>query len=309
MSNIDIFVNFTNSFGKDYNIDYISNFYDRYRTFMNTSVIIDHHNSKKLKNYQLGINKFADYYSDEYNHLLGYTRILFKNNDVCNFDNLIDIPDKIDWRDHNAVTPVKNQGNCGSCWSFSTIGAMEGAYYLKYKDLINFSEQQLVDCNIQNDGCEGGNVDLAFDYFENHYVCELKDYEYFAIDEQCRNKIGCNDDVKSSLIKSYCQVSMNDENELKKAVSLQPVSVAIEADSTHFRQYHSGIFDYNGCGTDLDHAVLVIGYGTENGIDYWIVKNSWGTNWGEDGYIRIKRNTENSKGQCGIAMQPLIPFF
>ena len=186
---------------------------------------------------------------------------------------------------------------------------MEGAYYLKYKNLINFSEQQLVDCNIQNDGCEGGNVDLAFDYFENHYICELKDYEYFAVDEQCRNKIGCNDDVKSSLIKDYCQVSMNDEEELKKAVSLQPVSVAIEADSTHFRQYSSGIFDYHGCGTDLDHAVLVVGYGIENGIDYWIVKNSWGTDWGEDGYIRMKRNTENSKGQCGIAMQPLIPFF
>ena len=179
MSNIDIFVNFTNSFGKDYNIDYISNFNDRYRTFMNTSVIIDYHNSKKVKNYKLHINKFTDYFDNEYNHLLGYNRILFKNNNVCNFDNLVDIPTEIDWRDHNAVTSVKNQGNCGSCWSFSTIGAMEGAYYLKYKNLINFSEQQLVDCNIQNDGCEGGNVDLAFDYFENHYVCELKDYEYF----------------------------------------------------------------------------------------------------------------------------------
>ena len=135
MSNIDIFVNFTNYFGKDYNIDYISNFNDRYRTFMNTSVIIDYHNSKKVKNYKLHINKFTDYYSDEYNHLLGYNRILFKNNNVCNFDNLFDIPTEIDWRDHNAVTSVKNQGNCGSCWSFSTIGAMEGAYYLKYKNL------------------------------------------------------------------------------------------------------------------------------------------------------------------------------
>ena len=112
MSNIDIFVNFTNYFGKDYNIDYISNFNDRYRTFMNTSVIIDYHNSKKVKNYKLHINKFTDYFNNEYNHLLGYNRILFKNNNVCNFDNLFDIPTEIDWRDHNAVTSDKNQGNC-----------------------------------------------------------------------------------------------------------------------------------------------------------------------------------------------------
>ena len=294
-----------NDFLTNYNKSYfLDETIEKYLIFQNNSLEIYKHNSDELNNYQLGINYLLDYPPNEYRKLLGYNSKKKYTTENCDF-NIVNIPDSIDWRQQNAVTSVKKQGQCGSCWSFSTIGAIEGAYAIKYHKLINFSEQQLIDCDQENHGCEGGDMELAFDYLENHYICPLSDYKYRAEDDQCLYQEGCSDGPE---LNGYCQVAINNEQELKKAVAQQPVSVAIEADNLHFQLYSSGIFNYKKCGNNLDHGVLVVGYGTENNQDYWIIKNSWGSNWGENGYIRIARNTNLDGGLCGISLEPSIPF-
>ena len=219
---------------------------------------------------------------------------------------LVTIPDSWDWREHNAVTPVKNQGQCGSCWSFSATGAMEGAYAIATNQLINISEQQLLDCSVSygNLACNGGLYDNAFEYATDHKMCTETNLPYDAVYETCQacqgifNLKGCTD------------VPPNNETALKIAVYQQPVSVAIQADQMIFQKYKGGILQSSECGTKIDHAVLVVGYGTENGIDYWIVKNSWGKDWGVDGYIRIFRTTNGlGPGICGIASQPSFPNY
>lgn len=286
-------------FNKTYFID---DTIERFLIFHNNSLEVYKHNSE-LNNYHLKINHLADYHLNEYRKLLGYSPMKYQSqNCILNNQN---IPDSIDWRQKNVVTSVKNQGQCGSCWSFSTIGAIEGAFAIKYHKLINFSEQQLIDCDSENHGCQGGDMELAFDYLQNHNLCSLTNYNYQASDDQCLYQQGCSNGPE---LKGYCQVEINNEYELKKAVAQQPVSVAIEANNLHFQLYSSGIFSYQKCGNKLDHGVLVVGYGTENNQDYWIIKNSWGSNWGENGYIRIARNTNLDGGLCGISLEPSIPI-
>jgi len=196
------------------------------------------------------------------------------------------------------VTPIKNQGQCGSCWAFSATGSIEGAWWNKTKNLVSVSEQQLVDCagSTGNEGCNGGLMDLAFEWIiQNGGICTEKDYPYTAVDGTC--KTTCRSAVKLS---GYKSTNQGDENDLFRAATLTTVSVAIEADEMPFQFYSGGVFDEQ-CGTNLDHGVLVVGYGTDTGKDYWIVKNSWGTSWGESGYIRMIRN----KNICGIAAQPV----
>ena len=240
----------------------------------------------------------------------------FKSNHVCTFNRIIrsncikfdesdfdyDIPESIDWRDKSAVTSVKNQGDCGSCWSFSSTGAIEGAYAIKTGNLVNLSEQELINC-VRFEGCNGGEMEDAFKYVSENMLCKDNDIPYKAEDNKCS---GCNDGIT---IDHCVEVPSGNETALKMAVSRGPVSVAIEADTYTFQLYNGGIFDSEKCGTNLDHGVLIVGYGEELGVQYWIVKNSWGTNWGENGYIRIKRSDAdvNSDGVCGIAMQPSYP--
>jgi C1A family cysteine protease len=210
------------------------------------------------------------------------------------------IPDSVDWREKGAVTGVKDQGNCGSCWSFSTTGAMEGANFIKTGSLVSLSEQNFVDCDDNGDhGCMGGLMDNAFEWAQgNGGVCTEEAYPYTARKGDCQS--GC---TKYAAPKSYTDVAKNDADALMSAIAQQPVAIAIEADEKSFQLYKSGVLTAS-CGTNLDHGVLAVGYGTDNGVNYWTVKNSWGDSWGENGYIRLSRDVTQRGGQCGILMGP-----
>merc|ERR1711998_763295 len=218
---------------------------------------------------------------------------------------LADLPASVDWRKEGAVTPVKNQGQCGSCWSFSTTGSMEGRWFLKNKTLVSLSEQQCVDCshNDQNAGCNGGLMDSAFKYAEGTAIETEAQYPYKGRDGTCAAKGG------SVEVKSYQDVTVNDPSALAAAVAEGPVSVAIDAGSIFFQLYFGGIMKHF-CGTSLDHGVLVVGYGTENGTDYWLLKNSWGASWGESGYFRMLRDmSKQGPGFCGLQKSASYPIF
>ena len=233
---------------------------------------------------------------------------MFLNIPRINFDKrqlpqIKDLPSEVYWTAKGAVTDIKDQGQFGSCWSFSTTGSVESAYFLSTGKLDSFSEQQLVDCSSSygNQGCNGGLMDDAFNYIKDNGICLEKDYPYEGSDGKCKK---CKTVTK---INSFVDVPVNDEQALQQAVSIQPVSVAIEADQSSFQFYSSGVMSAS-CGTNLDHGVLVVGYGTLNGKDYWKIKNSWGANWGDSGYILLARNVKDSAGQCGITMMASYPI-
>lgn len=217
-------------------------------------------------------------------------------------------PDAVDWREKGAVTDVKNQGQCGSCWAFSTTGSVEGINAIVTGTLKSGSEQELVDCDKTHDmGCNGGLMDYAFTFIkDNGGLDSESDYPYKAVGGTCdKTKEG-----KHVLtIDGYEDVPQEDEASLLKAVANQPVSVAIEADTRVFQLYSGGVLDAVACGETLDHGVLVVGYGTDatSKKDFWIVKNSWGATWGENGYLRMARNVASKAGMCGIAKQPSYP--
>ena len=214
------------------------------------------------------------------------------------------------------MTDVKDQGRCGSCWAFSTTGALEGAYALKMNLLMSFSEQQLVSCDDVDNGCNGGLMDNAFSWVkENRGLCYESSYSYTSGEEgstgQCDTSCQ-KDELVAPLY--YTDVQKNSDLALMSAIAKQPVSVAIEADQSSFQLYKSGVFT-GKCGARVDHGVLVVGYGTwTDGTDYYKIKNSWGASWGMDGYILIERgNTDNmnwrrqNPGQCGILSAPSYP--
>jgi len=221
-------------------------------------------------------------------------------------------PDSVDWVAKGAVTPVKNQGSCGSCWAFSAISSLESAYFLKYGELKSFSEQELVSCETDCYGCRGGIMNSAFDWIKAHGgVCAENDYPYVSGTTGSNGfcKLSrCAPDPRSSPI-GYVEVE-HDEESLKRAAAQQPVSVAIEADEYAFQFYSHGVLT-GECGDKDDHGVVVVGYGNLDGIDYWKVRNSWGSSWGMDGYVLIQRGKQvpNDDGECGILIDPVYPVF
>jgi len=225
------------------------------------------------------------------------------------FSEVATLPDDVDWVSKGAVTAVKNQGKCGSCWAFSTVGSMEGAYFLKTGKLINFSEEELVDCSSSagDQGCNGGLMDNAFTWLETSGgICSLDDYPYVAgegTSGSCK-KSSCTP-VPGTTVKSFTDVNAS-EPSLMAAIAQQPVSIAIEADQPAFQFYSSGVFS-GECGTQLDHGVLAVGYGNMDGAAYWKVKNSWGPSWGLDGYILLERGKAQDGGQCGILKSASFP--
>ncbi|UJR12560.1 hypothetical protein I4U23_016736 [Adineta vaga] len=263
-----------------------------------------------LHTYTLGMNKYGDMTNKEFvkqmNGLKRSSNVSFSG--TCdqyvaptNFKR----PTTVDWRTKGYVTPIKDQGQCGSCWAFSTTGALEGQHFAKTQQLVSLSEQNLVDCSTDygNYGCDGGLMDNAFKYIkENNGIDTETSYPYEARDDTCRfntknvgaTDTGCKD------VKQYS------EDDLQDAIAtVGPVSVAIDASQTSFQLYKSGVYNEKQCSPEqLDHGVLAVGYGSKSGHDYYIVKNSWGTSWGIKGYIWMSRNKKN---QCGIATLASYP--
>jgi cathepsin L len=253
--------------------------------------------------FQVAVNQFAGMTSEEFSQLKGYkqpesrdapTLGLFKYSGAA-------LPDSVDWTTNGAVSAVKDQGSCGSCWAFSTVGSLEGrAQISKGGKVVQMSEQQFVDCDTKEDqGCQGGLMDNAFDYAKDTDICTEDSYGYKGSGGSCQ-AAGCTVALKKGEITGHVDVDAT-EDALAEAVSQGPVSVAVEAD-TVFQFYHGGVMG-SICGAKLDHGVLVVGYGEDSGTKYWKVKNSWGGKWGEAGFIRMKKG-KGGKGQCGILTGP-----
>jgi C1A family cysteine protease len=262
------------------------------------------------------VNKFADLTGSEFEQQMGLGVQKYNATSTGPFKSFAtaeDAPASVDWRTKGAVTPVKNQGQCGSCWAFSSTGSIEGARFLATGKLTSMSEQQLVDCAGQygNMGCNGGIMDNAFEYIvANGGLDTEASYPYTAVTgTTCKAKSG--DEIKN-VISGHTDVTPKSESDMMKAVAQQPVSIAIEADKQCFQFYSGGVLTGASCacGTQLDHGVLTVGYGTDSGTDYWIVKNSWGTTWGEEGYIKLERgytSAFNKAGMCGMLTLPTYP--
>jgi cathepsin L len=251
--------------------------------------------------YTLAINEFADLTNEEFRTRLGISasRVPKVKNELHVFAEDLTVDETIDWRQKGAVLEVKNQGQCGSCWSFSSTGALEGQNIIKNNVALSLSEQQLVDCTSSygNLGCDGGLMDSSFEYIRDNGIQSEASYPYTGVEGQC------NADSSQYVlpVKGFMDIEESEEA-LKQAVgSIGPISIGVNADPLQL--YQSGIIDDPTCDDNIDHGVLAVGYGVENGVEYWLIKNSWGTLWGEQGYYRMKRNAN----QCGITTLASYP--
>ncbi|XP_058730454.1 zingipain-2-like [Vicia villosa] len=288
----------------------ISEMEKRFQIFKNNLEYIKKHNNAGNKSYTLGLNPYSDLTSEEF--IASYTGlkipsqvssskmepvpILFNLND--------DVPTNFDWRQQGAVTYVKDQQSCECCWAFTAVAAVEGIVKIKTGDLISLSEQQLVDCDQKSHGCNEGYISSAFEtIIKEQGIFKETDYPYKGVDQTCQ----LNGQIQvGAQINSYAAVAPNDEQQLLQAVTQQPISASISV-GEEFKRYMQGVYS-GSCGTTLNHAVTIVGYGiSEEGMKYWLVKNSWGENWGENGYMRVLRESDEIGGQCGIAKQAYYP--
>jgi cathepsin L len=273
--------------------------------FTKNVAYINKHNAEG-HSYELGMNQFGDLTNAEYQSRY---LIKYKRTSVANETHVIHggaDPSEVDWRTKGYVTPIKDQGQCGSCWSFSTTGSFEGAHFKATGKLVSFSEQNLVDCSTKqgNQGCNGGLMDNAFQYIiSNGGLDTESSYPYTARDGTCKY----NPANSGGTLSKFVDVTSGSEAALEDAVAnIGPVSVAIDASHNSFQFYKKGVYNEPLCSAkNLDHGVLAVGYGTDAGKDYWLVKNSWGTSWGDQGYIMMTRNKRN---QCGIATAASYPI-
>lgn len=280
----------------------------RFEVFMKNHKFIIAHNADSEATFTMAHNQFSDMTSEEFkSQMTGYVHTVGASTADYVHEIRADAPATIDWRAKGKVTAVKNQGQCGSCWAFSTTGSVESANLIKNggsaSDASNIlSEQQLVDCSRKNNGCNGGLMDYGFQYLKGlraHGDDTESSYSYKAKSGRCAASKGTPSHIK---VTGYTDVR-GGESSLKNAVGIVgPVSIAIEADQKAFQFYSGGVLT-EGCGQQLDHGVLLVGYGNDDGQDYWIVKNSWGATWGEEGYINIAMGSN----LCGISNQPSYP--
>lgn len=287
-----------------------------YSQFQKNIDFINEHNNNPKKGFSLKVNQFADEDIKSLKRNLFSCRIQRpsksdedKLNDVnvnrYGLTNLVEPLPDLDYRELNAVTPVKNQRQCGSCWAFSAVGALEGKNAIATGELKRFSEQRMVDCSKSNHGCEGGLMHLAYDdLMWGDYGLPLEeDYPYLGIKRNCNSTL--KGDVGASLL-GYNFVLSHSSDALKRALQYSPVAIALAGDPMEFLFYGEGIFDERETSKENTHAVLLVGYNTTNEVPYWIIKNSWSKKWGEDGYIRVKM--EDGEGILGMNQYGLYPY-
>ena len=301
------FTNFQERFSKKY--ESISELEERFQIFRTNFKQIITHNLDFTQNFTMGVNQFTDLSPDEFKkQYVGGLRTEVGSYGCKTFSSgASGAPASVDWRNKAAVTSVKDQGQCGSCWTFSATGAIEGAWAIANSQLVDLSEQELVDCatgiSYGSHGCDGGEMEGAFKYVIEKGQCALSSYPYTS--GVSKTGGACQKCSSVVVISSCSDVKPNDQVSLKAAVAQQPVAIAIEADTRYFQSYASGILTSASCGTNLDHGVLAVGYGTwTDGTDYYKVKNSWGTSWGTNGYILIQRGNPQRCGECGILCGP-----
>lgn len=321
VSFVDLVMEEWKTFKTVYNKDYKSDIEEKFRLkiFMENRHKIAKFNAKFARGsvpFNMKLNKYADMLHHEFVNIFnGFNRTKpgvqgYQKSEGAKFiaPYHVEFPKNVDWRKEGAVTSVKDQGHCGSCWAFSTTGALEGQHFRQTGVLVSLSEQNLIDCSGKygNNGCNGGLMDNAFRYIkENKGLDTEKTYPYEAENDVCRynpRNNGAND-------VGFVDIPEGDEKKMMAAVAtIGPVSVAIDASHESFHFYSDGVYYEPECSsTELDHGVLVVGYGTtEDGQDYWLVKNSWGETWGDKGYIKMARNRENHCGIASSASYPLV---
>jgi len=304
---------FKQTYGKSYSIKIEEEL--RRQIFNQRLTQIAQHNEEAANgkhSYTVGVNEFSDWSAEELKLRNGFKPEM-KNfqNEVESFENvnLKDLPTSVDWRTKGIVTPIKNQGQCGSCWAFAAVGSLEGQNALKTKTLTSLSEQNLVDCSwSQGDmGCLGGLPDNGYKYIiSNKGIDTEKSYPYVGWPGFI-----CSYDAKNigATVSKYVDLPSQDESALQKAVAtVGPISIGMDASHDSFQTYKSGIYNDPACNaTSLDHGVTVVGYGSDGaGKDYWWVKNSWGTSWGLAGYFKLARNQNNACGVSTMASYPVV---
>jgi len=294
------FVNHLNEYGISYATK--DEFEFRFQVYLEKDIEINKLNAEPTS-FIVAHNKFSTYTKGEMRKQMGRKPTVGDNAKVEELDTS-NLTDSVDWRAKGAVNPVQNQGQCGSCWAFSSVAAMEGSHFIQKGELLKLSEQQFVDCAGAegNHGCNGGLEVWAFDYAKKTAIELEKDYGYTARDGTCLAK----ETEEVVGVQSYVRVPPKSVVQLKAAVDKQPTCVSIDAESIAFQMYNKGILDPIFCGHNLDHAVTAVGYGTEGKKEYLIVRNSWGADWGEDGYFRVAIDKDGN-GVCGILMDSSRP--
>jgi len=279
----------------------------RFTVFSDNYNFILNHNAHQKSSYTLALNKFADLTQQEFKTLYTHTiqPSTTPKNVAITATTLTDLPDSVDWRQKGAVSAVYDEGICGSDWAFAAVGGLEGLYFNIHGNLVLLSEQQLIDCSsaFGNQGCQGGSIDPAYQYVTQYGIESAASYPYLQEQNTCLY----NESQVVLSISGFTDVPVNDNYQLQVAVAQQVVSAAVEADGQGFQFYSGGIYSDPACGTVLDHAILIVGYGSQNGSDYWIVKNDWGSSWGLEGYIWLARTADSAPGQCGIAQGASYP--
>ncbi|KAF4696159.1 hypothetical protein FOZ60_001838 [Perkinsus olseni] len=267
-------------------------------------------NSQNLP-YKLGVNKHFDLTFDEFAAKMLHPIVVDRSAQaglLTEDDDLVDLPASIDWRTEKVLNPVKDQEECGSCWAFSANGALESRHAIATGTLLSLSEQQLVDCSSKDKGCKGGLMSDAFEYVQEHGIDDESAYPYKGSNGTCKTKLtSYPDGLLAGEVIGYRNLSQTDAA-LKKALVSGPVSLAVNVDE-NFHKYRSGLFNASSCsvGANLNHGVVAVGYGTTpEGHDYYIIRNSWGDSWGEDGYIYMKRG-DNSLGRCNMLEMMSVP--
>jgi cathepsin L len=277
----------------------------RFKTWSDNYDFVQEHNAIPGHLYTVGMNVFADLSHEEFISERKLCTVGKNSGGLAQTLENTSLPASVDWRQKGAVTPIKNQQQCGSCYSFSSTGSLEGLNAIKNGKLVSFSEQQIVDCSSSygNMGCNGGLMDNCFKYTAAKGIEPASAYPYKAVQGKCQYS------KAKTVFKNtgFSDVPQGDNDALAAAVAQQPVSVGIEADSSAFQLYTSGIFNDDSCGTQLDHGVLNVGYGASGQTDYWIIKNSWGTTWGESGYMRMIKQSGTGPGMCGVANTASYP--